>query len=231
MSGSDARAKAGKRTPLPLATYREVPPEEMVRRAGEFLSEMRSRRSVRDFSTRPVPVDIVLDCVRTATTAPSGANGQPWRFVVVSDPATKRRIRDGAELVERRFYEELASPDLLAELAELGTGPSKPFLEDAPHLIAVFARFRETAPDGREVRSSYPVESVGIAVGLLIAAIHHAGLVTVPYTPAPMNFLGKILGRPPGERGFAILPVGYPARDARVPDIERRTEGDIISRA
>lgn len=229
MSGDGDFGPKAKPAPLPLAGYREFSPEEMARRAADLLEEMRSRRSVRSFSARPVPLEVVLDCVRTAAAAPSGANGQPWRFVVVSDPATKRRIREGAEAVERQFYAGRASSDLLRELAALGTGPSKPFLEEAPHLVAVFAKLRGSLPDGREVRYSYPIESVGIAVGFLVTAIHHAGLVTVPYTPAPMTFLGKILRRPPGERGFVLLPVGYPAPDARVPDLPRLAEGDFLT--
>jgi nitroreductase len=214
---------------VPLPGYREYPEEEMARLAGAFFEEMNRRRTVRHFSGRPVPRSIIEQCLRTAGTAPSGANRQPWQFVAVSDPDIKRRIREAAEREEQAFYEERAPEDWLDALAPLGTDEHKPFLEIAPYLIAVFASRYGRAADGGKVRNYYVTESVGLATGLLIAALHHAGLATLTHTPSPMGFLNEILGRPESERPFLLLVVGYPAADAVVPDIRRKALDQIAT--
>ena len=207
---------------VPLATYHDLPVEEMKRRAADFYAEMQRRRSVRDFDTRPVPQGIVEDCLRTAGTAPSGANMQPWHFVAISDPAVKKQIREAAEQQERAFYAGRASDEWLEALAPLGTNAQKPFLETAPYLIAVFAQRYHLDIDRTKVKHYYVTESVGIAIGILITALHHAGLATLTYTPASMHFLSDILARPKNERPIMILVVGYPAPDAQVPAIVKK---------
>jgi nitroreductase len=215
---------------VPLAGYHEYSPEEMRARVRTFADDMGRRRSVRDFSDRPVPRALIEDCLRTAGSAPSGANQQPWHFVAVSDPALKQRIRVAAEAEEREFYEHRAPPEWLEVLRPLGTDSNKPFLEIAPWLIAVFIRRFERLADGGKRKHYYTDESVGLATGLLLAAIHHAGLVALTHTPSPMKFLCEILGRPKDiERPFLLLVVGYPAADARVPDIARKTLTEIAS--
>jgi nitroreductase len=201
----------------------------MRQRAAEFYADVRRRRSVRDFSDRPVPRDIVEDCLRAAGTAPSGSNKQPWHFVVVADPAVKRRIREAAEAEERAFYSRRATQEWLDDLAPLGTGPDKPFLETAPYLIVIFAQKYGLLPDGRQTKHYYVAESVGIATGVLITALHHAGLATLTHTPSPMDFLADILGRPDNERPFLVLVVGYPAEGARVPDIQKKPLEEIAT--
>ncbi|MCC6320607.1 MAG: nitroreductase family protein [Phycisphaerales bacterium] len=209
----------------PFVLYQPPTPTLPVAHAAEeFHRLMRSRRSVRFFSDRPVPREAIEWCVRTAGTAPSGANKQPWRFVCISDPTLKRRIRQAAEAEEREFYGGRANPEWLADLAPLETTPDKAFLETAPWLIAVFKLAR--TDDGGQVY--YANESVGIAVGLLIAAIHHAGLSTLTHTPSPMKFLAGILQRPAHERAYLLLPVGYPAADCVVPDIRRKPIEQIM---
>jgi iodotyrosine deiodinase len=209
--------------------YRELPEPEMRARAAAFYAEMRRRRSIRRFADRPVPSELIEDCLRTAGTAPSGANCQPWRFVVVTDPAVKRRIRWAAEAVERQFYEKLAGREWLDALAPLGTTPQKPFLETAPYLIAVFAERQGTGPDGRPRKHYYVTESVAIAVGFLLVALHHAGLAALTYTPRPMGFLGEILDRPAHEHPMMIVVTGYPAEDATVPELARKRLEDFVT--
>jgi iodotyrosine deiodinase len=206
----------------PHSGHREYSPEEMKHRASEFYAEIRRRRTVRDFSARPVPREVIEDCLRAAGTAPNGANLQPWHFVVVSDAAIKRQIRLEAEKEEHEFYHHKAPPEWLEALAPLGTDEHKPFLEAAPYLIVIFAQTYGELPDGRRVKHYYVRESVGIATGILITAIHHAGLVSLTHTPSPMGFLNDILGRPAHERPFLILVVGHPAETARVPVIAKR---------
>ena len=213
----------------PLVDYRAAPETEIAARAAAFYSEMRKRRSVRAFSSQPVPREIIADCLRAAGTAPSGANRQPWQFVAVEDLALKRRIREAAEKVERRLYLERSPESFLNDLAPLGTDAEKPFLEAAPWLIAVFMQRHGLTPDGERVRHYYPKESVGIATGLLIAAVHHAGLVSLPYTPSPMGFLNAILERPGYERPLLLLVVGYPADEARAPDIQKKPLSEIAT--
>ncbi|WP_394845093.1 nitroreductase family protein [Pendulispora brunnea] len=207
---------------LPLSTYREYPLDEMRLRAATFAQEMQRRRTVRDFSNRAVPRSIVEDCLRAAGTAPSGANQQPWHFVAVQDAAMKTTIREAAEKEEQTFYQGRAPQAWLDALAPLGTNEHKPFLEIAPWLIAIFARSYGLNDDGSKVKHYYVQESVGIATGLLIAAIHNAGLASLTHTPSPMNFLNSLLGRPSHERPFLLLVVGYPQDGATVPDIHRQ---------
>ncbi len=214
---------------LPLSTYREFPPDEMRRRARTFRDEMLRRRTVRQFSSRPVPREIIEDCLAVAGSAPSGANMQPWHFVVVSDAQIKRQIREAAEAEERIFYRERAPQEWLDALAPLGTDENKPYLETAPYLIAVFAETYSLSPAGRKVKNYYVTESVGIATGLLIAAVHTAGLVSLTHTPSPMGFLNGILRRPPHEKPFLLLVVGYPEADARVPAISKKPLAEIAT--
>lgn len=214
---------------VPLPAYREYAPEEMRRRARAFADDLRRRRSIRQFSDRPVPREIIENCLRAAGSAPSGANMQPWHFVVVSDPEVKRRIRLAAEEEERTFYQERAPQEWLDALAPLGTDENKPFLETAPYLVAIFAQKYGVREDGSSYKVYYPQESVGIATGMLIAAVHNAGLASLTHTPSPMRFLNEILERPDNERPFLILVVGYPAEDAVVPDILRKSLDEIAS--
>lgn len=206
-----------------LDSYREYPPEEMAERAGAFRIDMQRRRSVRGFSSRPVAREVIEDCLLAAGSAPSGANMQPWSFVVVSDAAIKCRIREAAEKEEYRFYKEQASEEWLGAISDLGTDYRKPFLEAAPYLIVIFAQRHGVLADGREVKHYYVRDSVGIATGILIAAIHNAGMVSLPYTPSRMGFLSHILGRPENERASLVLVVGYPAEGAMVPDLSKKT--------
>lgn len=206
---------------VPLASYREFPPGEMLARARAFADEMARRRTVREFSDRTVDRAVIEHCLRAAGTAPSGANQQPWRFVAVADAAVKRRIRVAAEAEEREFYAHRAPAEWLSALAPLGTDADKPFLEVAPWLIGVFYERYGVDADGTRAKRYYPHESVGIACGLLVAALHHAGLATLTHTPSPMGFLNEILDRPRNEMPYLLLVVGYPEAGCRVPDIRR----------
>lgn len=214
---------------VPLPALPPIPELEMVERARAFHEELSRRRTVRMFSDRPVPREVIEECLRAAGTAPSGANLQPWHFVVVTDPALKRRIREAAEAEEREFYTHRAPPEWLAALAPLGTDEHKPYLETAPYLIAIFGQRYGVAADGSRTTHYYVAESVGIATGFLIAALHHAGLATLTHTPSPMGFLNEILGRPSSERPFLLLVAGYPAADAVVPDIRRKELEEIMT--
>lgn len=214
---------------VPLDSYREYPPGEMAQRAASFRVEMQRRRTVRHFSSRPVPREVIEDCLLAAGSAPSGANLQPWHFVVVQDPAAKRQIREAAEQEEYEFYHGRAPQEWLDALAPLGTDEKKPFLEVAPYLIVVFAQSYGLLPDGRKVKNYYVSESVGIATGMLIAAIHNAGLVSLTHTPSPMGFLNQILNRPDNERPYLVLVVGYPADDAVVPVIDKKSLQEIAT--
>ncbi len=201
----------------------------MRARVQAFYDDLDRRRTIREFSDRPVPRDIIETALQAANTAPSGANLQPWHFVVVSGAETKKKIREAAEVEEREFYEHRASEEWLAALAPLGTDDHKPFLEKAPYLIAVFLQKFGELDDGRKVKHYYPTESTGLATGFLIAALHQAGLATLTHTPSPMKFLNEILGRPKSERPFLLLVVGYPDEDVRVPDISRKPLEEFTS--
>ncbi|MCL4250970.1 MAG: nitroreductase family protein [Anaerolineae bacterium] len=215
----------------PLA-FERLPPAEQLAQSRAFLARMRSRRSVRQFSTEPVPLELIENAVATAATAPSGANQQPWTFVVVAVPALKQQIRAAAEAEERESYEHRMSEEWKAALAPLGTDWHKPHLEDAPYLIVVFQQVYglEADADGqpRKIKHYYTTESVGIAVGLLLASLHLAGLATLTHTPSPMGFLSDVLERPPNERAYVVIPVGYPAADAQVPVIARKPLRDVL---
>jgi iodotyrosine deiodinase len=200
-----------------------VPEEEMRERARTFAEEMARRRTVRDYADRDVPREIIEEALRAAGSAPSGANLQPWHFVAIGrDPDLRRRLREAAEAEEHDFYTHRAPREWLEALAPLGTDARKPFLEIAPWLIAVFVEAHGVRPDGSSVKHYYAVESVGLATGLLIAALHRAGLATLTHTPSPMGFLNTVLERPANERPFLLLVVGYPAEGAEVPDISRK---------
>jgi nitroreductase len=206
----------------PLTSYRESAPEKMRRASEEFLQDMRRRRTVRDISNRPVDREVIENCISAAMTAPSGANMQPWHFVVVQDPQIKKKLRRAAEEIEHEFYGGRASNEWLEALAPLGTDEQKPFLEQAPYLIVIFAQLHGRSESGETIKHYYVNESVGIATGILITAVHRAGLVSLTHTPSPMRFLNEILGRPSYERPYLVLAVGYPESDAKVPRIEKK---------
>ncbi len=213
---------------IPL-DYQEYSVAEMKQRSADFYADLQRRRTVREFSDQPVPPEIIGNCLLAAGTAPNGANLQPWHFVVVSDPTIKTQIREAAEEEEKAFYQERASQEWLEALAPLGTDEHKPFLETAPYLIVVFAQNYGFADDGRKVKHYYVTESVGIATGMLITAVHNAGLVSLTHTPSPMNFLSKVLNRPSNERAFLVLVVGYPVEKAQVPDITKKPLNKIAT--
>ena len=214
---------------IPLPDYTVVPPDQMIERATDCYNVMRRRRTVRDFSTREVPREVIEECLRAAGTAPNGANRQPWHFVAVGrdDLELRQRIRGAAEEEERAFYRERAPQDWLDALAALGTDEHKPFLVEAPWLIAIFAQSYGLSPGGKKHKNYYVTESVGIATGFLIAALHRAGLATLTHTPSPMAFLTEVLGRPSNERPFLLLVVGHPREDATVPDISKKSLAEI----
>ena len=203
-------------------------PEDWMRhRAEELFDEMRTRRSCRHFSERPVPQDLIERLIAVANTAPSGANRQPWRFVAVDDPAIKQRIRQAAEAEERENYARRMPAEWLEALEPLGTDEHKPFLDTAPWLIAVF-RVDWEMRDGRRLKNYYPIESVGLAAGFFLAACHLVGLATLTHTPSPMGFLREILGRGENEKPFLLIPVGYPAEDCQVPDLHKKPVSDVV---
>ena len=214
--------------PVPLE-YERLSEELALDRSREFLSLMQARRSIRRFSTEPVPWELVENALRAAGTAPSGAHQQPWTFVVVSDPETKGRLRVGAEAEEREFYERRATPEWLEAIAPIGTDWVKTHITDAPYVIVVFEQPWRWE-NGEKVKHYYVRESVGIAVGFLLAALQAAGLCALTHSPSPMRFLGEILDRPENERPFILIPVGYPADDAEVPDLERKALEEIMVR-
>ena len=215
--------------PLPRVPYRveRLDAAEQRRRADAFFETMDARRSVRDFSPRPVPRALVEQAIRTAGTAPSGAHQQPWTFVAVGDAALKRRIREAAEREERAFYQDRGAAEWLEALEPLGTDWEKPFLETAPWLVVLFAQRWGYRADGSKRKHYYVQESCGIAAGLFIAALHRAGLATLTHTPSPMGFLGEVLERPPNEAAYILFPVGYPAEGATVPDLRRKPLSEV----
>ena len=214
---------------VPHPSWREYAPSEMIERARAFNTEIQRRRTVREFSDRPVPREIIEHCLLAAGSAPSGAALQPWHFVVISDPEVKARIRLEAEKEEREFYNGRAPQEWLDALAPLGTDEHKEFLDIAPYLIAIFEKTHSTLDDGRRVKNYYVGQSTGIACGMLITALHASGLATLTHTPSPMGFLNQILGRPKGERPFLLLVAGYPADGVKVPDIKRKALDKIAT--
>ena len=212
----------------PLNNYNEYPLAEMEKRSEEFYLEMKKRRSVRQFSDRPIPRKIIENCVLAAGTAPSGANMQPWTFVIVSDPSIKKQIRQEAEKTEQEFYTKKPNLQWIEDLAPLGTDASKPFLEEAPYLIVIFAQRHSFSPDGIKRGHYYVSESVGISAGLLVSALHHAGIACLTYTPSKMGFLNRILSRPANERPYLVIVAGYPDKKATLPDIEKKSADEII---
>ena len=207
--------------------FEEYSESKMRSRSESFLNEIVTRRTIREFSDRIVPIDIINNCIKTAASAPSGANKQPWQFVVVRDSGIKTKIREAAEKEEKEFYGHRATKEWLEDLNQFGTDWHKPFLEIAPYLIVIFRKIYDLEDDGTQRKNYYVNESVGIASGFLLAALHHAGLTTLTHTPSPMNFLGEILNRPKNEKAFLLIPVGYPAKDAEVPDISKKPFNEI----
>jgi nitroreductase len=211
---------------LPLA-YARLAPDESLARARDFHAQMDRRRTTRHFSTDAVPRELIELAIRAAGTAPSGAHQQPWTFVAVADPVLKAAMREAAEAEERAFYAGRATPEWLEALAPLGTDQHKPHLTDAPWVVVLFRQSFGYFPDGEKRTHFYTQESCGIAAGLFIAAVHTMGLVTLTHTPSPMGFLGELLQRPANEKAMLVMPVGYPAADAAVPDITRKALADI----
>jgi iodotyrosine deiodinase len=208
--------------------FERLPADEQHQRSRAMLDTLRTRRTVRNFSSEPVPYALIENAVATAATAPSGANQQPWTFVVVSDPALKKKMREAAEAEEKESYERRMSQEWLDAIAPLGTDWHKPHLEDAPYVIVVFTQSYGVAADGGKIKHYYATESVGIAVGMLLASLHTAGLATLTHTPSPMNFLREVLKRPTNERPFVVIPVGYPAPDATVPAITKKPLDEVL---
>ena len=213
----------------PLSTYQEFDPQEMLQRAAQFKEELQRRRTIRMFSPRPVPESVIAECLLAAGTAPNGANLQPWHFVVVTNSVIKHQIRVEAEKEEREFYTRRAPQEWLDALEPFGVDDHKPYLDVAPALIVIFGLKFGVLADGRKVKNYYVAESVGIATGFLIAALHHAGLSTLTHTPSPMGFLNKVLDRPDNERPFLVLVTGYPAEDAVVPLITKKPLDQIAT--
>ena len=214
---------------IPLSQYKELPINEMISSSQNFLNEIQKRRTVRTFSDRTFPVEIINNCIKAAATAPSGANMQPWHFVIVSNKEVKKKIRIAAEEEESRFYQSTAPQEWLDALAPLGTDEHKPFLETAPYIIVIFEKKYEELENGEKIKHYYTKESAGIATGVLITALHLAGLATLTHTPSPMNFLNNILERPSNEKPFLILVAGYPEKGTRVPAIEKKPFDKITS--
>ena len=215
--------------PVPLL-WERLDPEVALERSRAFLATMQARRSVRAFSTEPVPRELIDNALRIAGTAPSGAHQQPWTFAVVSDPDVKAKLREAAEAEEREFYERRASEEWKGAIEPIGTDWLKPHITDAPYVIVVFEQAWRPGPDGTKVKHYYVRESVGIATGYLLAALQVSGLVALTHSPSPMGFLKELLGRPDNERPFILIPVGYPAADAVVPDLERKPLDEIVVR-
>jgi len=214
---------------IPLSQYIEYDKAEIVASSRKFYNEIKRRRTVREFSDRLIPDEVIENCLMAAGTAPNGANKQPWHFVVVTNPQIKKRIREEAEKEEHEFYTNRATDEWLADLAMLETDENKPFLEVAPALIVIFGKSYDVDGQGNKLKNYYVQESVGIATGILITALHNAGLVTLTHTPSPMGFLNEILERPANERPFLILVTGYPAEGVKVPDIKKKSLDEIAT--
>ncbi len=213
----------------PYDSYIKLPEEEMKAKSEQFKSDMQRRRTIRDFSDRPVPREIIENAIKAAGTAPNGANMQPWHFAVISDPGMKRKIRIAAEEEEQEFYNNRAPEDWLEALQPFGTDEKKPFLETAPYLIAIFSQSYGITESGEKEKHYYVKESVGIAAGILITALHLSGLATLTHTPSPMGFLNELLDRPKNEKPFLLLVAGYPADNVEVPVIEKKSLDEISS--
>lgn len=214
--------------PFVSYTHEMYPSEEMVRRSNDFYQWIDKRRTVRDFSEKPIPLEVIHNIVKAASTAPSGAHKQPWTFCIVEDPTLKREIRIAAEKEEKESYENRMSEEWLNDIRPLQTDWQKPFIEVAPYLIVVFKKAYDLLPDGRKRTNYYVNESVGIACGFLLTAIHHAGLVALTHTPSPMNFLTSLLKRPENERPFLLIPIGYPHPETYVPRLERKSINEVL---
>ena len=207
--------------------FKKLSKKEMLERSKSFLSEISTRRTVREFSTKTFPIEIIENCIKSAGTAPSGANKQPWSFTIVENKEVKAKIRIAAEKEEKEFYGHRATKEWLEDLNQFGTNWQKPFLEIAPYLIIVFRQIYDVNESGSQRKNYYVNESVGIASGFLLAALHNAGLATLTHTPSPMNFLGKILDRPENEKAYLLIPVGYPSDNAEVPNIKKKSFSEI----
>ena len=216
--------------PFKKLNFSELDIIEMKKRSKLLLHSLRKRRSVREFSSRNVPIQVITDCIKAAALAPSGANKQPWHFALVKDKMVKKQIRIAAEKEEKEFYKHRASKEWLEDLNQFGTDWNKPFLEKAPYLIIIFSQIFEDTENGKKRKNYYVSESVGIAAGFLLSALHNAGLATLTHTPSPMNFLSKILKRPENERAFLLIPVGYPANDAKIPIITKKPFSEIFTK-
>ena len=214
---------------IPLPSLPEYSSAEMQLRSRFFFESLSNRRTIRDFADKPIDKEIIENCIKAAGTAPSGANMQPWHFVLISNPIIKKKIRIAAEKEEKEFYETRAPKEWLEALDPLGTDDKKPYIETAPWLIAIFMQRFGKLPDGQKVKHYYGLESVGIATGILITAIHNSGLASLTHTPSPMGFLNKILKRPENERPFLLLVVGHPAENTNVPDINRKPLSNILT--
>jgi len=216
--------------PYKKINFSKISTDEMNLRSKSLLHQIQQRRSVRDFSSQNVPIEVIKNCIKTAASAPSGANKQPWHFSLVQDKKIKKEIRVAAENEEKQFYEHRASKEWLEDLNQFGTDWKKPFLETAPFLIIIFSQVFEKNADGENRKNYYVNESVGIAAGFLLAALHNAGLATLTHTPSPMNFLAKILKRPDNERAYLLIPVGYPSKNAKVPIISKKPFSKIYTK-
>ena len=216
--------------PYKKINFSKISTGEMNLRSKSLLHQIQQRRSVRDFSSQNVPIEVIKNCIKTAASAPSGANKQPWHFSLVQDKKIKKEIRVAAESEEKQFYEHRASKEWLEDLNQFGTDWKKPFLETAPFLIIIFSQVFEKNADGENRKNYYVNESVGIAAGFLLAALHNAGLATLTHTPSPMNFLAKILKRPDNERAYLLIPVGYPSKNAKVPIISKKPFSKIYTK-
>ena len=216
--------------PYKKINFTKISTDEMNLRSKSLLHQIQQRRSVRDFSSQNVPIEVIKNCIKTAASAPSGANKQPWHFSLVQNKKIKKEIRLAAESEEKQFYEHRASKEWLEDLNQFGTDWKKPFLETAPFLIIIFSQVFEKNADGENRKNYYVNESVGIAAGFLLAALHNAGLATLTHTPSPMNFLAKILKRPDNERAYLLIPVGYPSKNAKVPIISKKPFSKIYTK-
>ena len=216
--------------PYKKINFSKISTDEMNLRSKSLLHQIQQRRSVRDFSSQNVPIEVIKNCIKTAASAPSGANKQPWHFSLVQNKKIKKEIRVAAESEEKQFYEHRASKEWLEDLNQFGTDWKKPFLETAPFLIIIFSQVFEKNADGENRKNYYVNESVGIAAGFLLAALHNAGLATLTHTPSPMNFLAKILKRPVNERAYLLIPVGYPSKNAKVPIISKKPFSKIYTK-